>query len=75
MKQWHYEPIEDLEAKLKERLQDFPREPHIWVYMLRALAALLLRTWLKSTTGCALMAARIYPLADLLFWLPITRVT
>lgn len=45
--QWRYEPAADLNKSLEERLRDFPRQPHLWMYALRSLAALLLRAWLR----------------------------
>jgi len=47
MNEWDYEPAADLELSLRERLREFPREPHLWMYALRVLAALLQRAWLK----------------------------
>ena len=47
MKEWTYEPAADLDLSLRERLSEFPREPHLWMYALRTVAALMLRTWLK----------------------------
>jgi 1-acyl-sn-glycerol-3-phosphate acyltransferase len=45
--EWRYEPAADLDKNLVERLRKFPREPHLWIYVLRSLAALLLRAWLR----------------------------
>ncbi len=47
MKEWEYHPSPDLDATLLESLRDFPRQPHMLVYALRAFAALLLRGWMK----------------------------
>ena len=47
MDEWDYEPAVDLEVSLRERLKGFPREPHLWMYALRTVAALMLRAWLK----------------------------
>src|SRR5690242_11351741 len=44
---WHYEPASDLDRTLVERLRRFPREPDITVYLLRSLAALIVRGWLR----------------------------
>ncbi len=44
---WQYEPTPDLEKSIRERLQDFPREPDMLVYGLRAMAMLVFRGWLK----------------------------
>jgi 1-acyl-sn-glycerol-3-phosphate acyltransferase len=43
-----YESAEDLDAGLVERLKRFPREPDMLVYVLRSLAALVLRGWLRT---------------------------
>lgn len=48
MKAWQYDTAQDLEQPLIERLRRFPREPDMWVYVLRSIAALLLRGWLRS---------------------------
>lgn len=45
--EWRYEPAADLDKSLAQRLRGFPREPHLWIYALRSLAALLLRAWLR----------------------------
>jgi 1-acyl-sn-glycerol-3-phosphate acyltransferase len=45
--QWHYEPAQDLDQSLIQRLRHFPREPDMLVYGLRSLAALALRGWLR----------------------------
>lgn len=47
MDAWHYEPAEDLDQSLIERLRRFPRKPDMLVYGLRSLAALILRGWLR----------------------------
>jgi len=44
---WHYEPAEDLEQSLVERLRRFPRQPDMLVYGTRVAAAALIRGWLK----------------------------
>src|SRR5712691_9167680 len=48
MKEWHYDPAQDLEQPLVERLRRFPREPDMLVYVLRSLAALTMRGWLRT---------------------------
>jgi 1-acyl-sn-glycerol-3-phosphate acyltransferase len=53
---WKYEPAQDLDKSLVERLKNFPREPDMLVYGLRALAAITIRLWLRiwhrfSVTG------------------------
>ncbi len=47
MDPWRYEPAEDLDQPLLERLRRFPRKPDMLVYGLRWLAAFILRGWLK----------------------------
>jgi len=47
MKRWHYEPAQDLDQPMIERLRRFPREPDITIYLLRSLAAMLVRGWLR----------------------------
>lgn len=44
---WQYEPSENLDQTLSQRLRNFPREPEILVYVLRSLAAIGMRLWLK----------------------------
>jgi 1-acyl-sn-glycerol-3-phosphate acyltransferase len=48
MDRWHYQPAEDLDQPLLERLRRFPREPDMLVYGMRWLAAALMRGWLKA---------------------------
>lgn len=45
---WHYETAADLGQPLVERLRQFPREPDLTVYALRSIAALMLRSWLRT---------------------------
>jgi len=45
---WRYEPAQDLDQPLTERLRHFPREPEMIVYGLRSLAALVIRAWLRT---------------------------
>ena len=47
MNPWRYESAQDLDQPLVERLKRFPREPDMTVYVLRSLAALGLRSWLR----------------------------
>jgi 1-acyl-sn-glycerol-3-phosphate acyltransferase len=47
MRKWRYEPAQDLDQPMIERLRRCPREPDMSVYALRSLAALVLRAWLK----------------------------
>jgi 1-acyl-sn-glycerol-3-phosphate acyltransferase len=44
---WHYEPAEDLDQSLVERLRRFPREPDMLVYGARVFTAAVTRGWLK----------------------------
>lgn len=44
---WEYQPAADLDLPLEERLKTFPREPDMTVYLLRSIASLLLRAWLR----------------------------
>jgi len=46
--EWSYSPAADLGASWRERLQGFPREPHLWMYLARGLVALALRAWLRT---------------------------
>jgi 1-acyl-sn-glycerol-3-phosphate acyltransferase len=45
---WKYEPAQDLDKSLVERLKNFPRQPDMLVYGLRALAAFTIRLWLRA---------------------------
>jgi 1-acyl-sn-glycerol-3-phosphate acyltransferase len=47
MTPWSYEPAEDLDQNMVERLRRFPRQPDMLVYGLRSTAALALRGWLR----------------------------
>jgi 1-acyl-sn-glycerol-3-phosphate acyltransferase len=44
---WHYEPAEDLDQSLVERLRRFPREPDMLVFGARIFTAALIRGWLR----------------------------
>lgn len=48
MTSWRYESARDLDQSVVERLKTFPREPDMTVYALRSLAALVLRSWLRT---------------------------
>jgi 1-acyl-sn-glycerol-3-phosphate acyltransferase len=48
MDDWHYEPADDLDQTMIERLCHFPREPDMLIYGLRWLAAALVRGWLRT---------------------------
>jgi 1-acyl-sn-glycerol-3-phosphate acyltransferase len=45
---WHYEPAQDLDQTLVERLRGFPREPDMLVYGTRLVTAGLIRGWLRA---------------------------
>jgi len=44
---WRYDVPRDLELDLAERLASFPREPHLWMFAIRSIAAMLIRGWLR----------------------------
>jgi 1-acyl-sn-glycerol-3-phosphate acyltransferase len=48
MNPWRYEPAADLEQPLAGRLRRFPREPDMFSYAVRSLAAVTMRAWLRS---------------------------
>jgi len=47
MEDWKYESVPDLDKSMIERLMTFPREPDMLIYVLRLLAMLFIRAWLK----------------------------
>jgi len=47
LSEWRYQPAADLDQDLASRLRDFPRQPHIWMFLLRSLVVLFLRCYLK----------------------------
>jgi 1-acyl-sn-glycerol-3-phosphate acyltransferase len=47
MDSWHYEPAQDLDQTLTERLRNFPRQPDMLVYGVRLTAAMIIRAWLR----------------------------
>lgn len=47
MTEWEYHPAPDLDLTTAEYLRNFPREPRMFHYALRSLAAILLRGWMK----------------------------
>jgi 1-acyl-sn-glycerol-3-phosphate acyltransferase len=47
MEEWHYQPAEDLDQTLAQRLRRFPREPDMLVYGARLTGALAIRLLLK----------------------------
>jgi len=48
---WTYQPSEELDLSMVERLKRYPREPDMIVYLLRSAAALGLRSWLRAYLG------------------------
>jgi 1-acyl-sn-glycerol-3-phosphate acyltransferase len=44
---WRYDTASDLDQTALERLRRFPREPDMFVYALRTIAAVFLRAWLR----------------------------
>jgi 1-acyl-sn-glycerol-3-phosphate acyltransferase len=48
MKKWQYDPAQDLDRSMVERLRHFPREPDMLVYGLRSLVALIIRALLRT---------------------------
>lgn len=47
MKRWRYTPATDLDKSMVERLRNFPREPDMLIYALRALVSLVIRAALR----------------------------
>ncbi len=47
MQDWKYETAEDIDQSVIERLQRVPREPDLFVYSLRLIAAGLIRVWMR----------------------------
>lgn len=47
MESWHYEPTPDFDQTPIERLRNFPRQPHFFVYHARTLANLVVRAILR----------------------------
>ena len=47
MDEWEYHPPPDIEVSMADQLRDFPREPHMFIYAIRSVAALLLRGWMR----------------------------
>ena len=64
MGSWRYEPAADLNQPLAERLRRFPREPDLMVYGLRAVAAVVLRTWLRLYHNLAVEGQNHLPLGQ-----------
>ena len=47
MTEWEYHPAPDIDETMVEHLQNFPRQPYMFMYALRSIAALLLRGWMR----------------------------
>jgi 1-acyl-sn-glycerol-3-phosphate acyltransferase len=45
---WRYEPAEDLDQTMTQRLRNFPRRPDMFVFGSRVAAALAVRGWLHT---------------------------
>lgn len=58
---WKYAPAKDLDQPLVERLRHFPREPDMFVYGVRSLAALVIRGWLRAYHRIAVTGAEHLP--------------
>ena len=61
MDPWSYEPAQDLDEPLIERLRHFPRQPDMLVYGLRLAAALLCRGWLRVYHRLAIIGRENLP--------------
>lgn len=47
MTKWEYHPAPDLDETLADHLRNFPRQPYMLLYLIRSIAALLLRAWMR----------------------------
>lgn len=47
METWQYNPADDLDQPLPDRLRRFPREPEMHVYVARTVCAAMMRLWLR----------------------------
>jgi 1-acyl-sn-glycerol-3-phosphate acyltransferase len=61
MEAWHYDPAEDLDQSMVDRLRRFPRKPDMLVYGLRWFAAALLRGWLRLYHRLAIVGRENLP--------------
>jgi 1-acyl-sn-glycerol-3-phosphate acyltransferase len=64
MNEWCYEPAQDLDQPMLERLRRFPREPDMTVYAARSLAALACRGWLRLYHRLEIAGREHLPLGD-----------
>ncbi len=61
MNPWKYDTAADLDRSVIERLRNFPREPDMLVYGIRAVAALVVRAWLRLYHRFAIEGAEHLP--------------
>ncbi len=47
MTDWEYHPPPDIDVSMSEYLRNFPRQPHMFMYVIRSVVALLLRGWMR----------------------------
>lgn len=47
MDEWEYHPPPDIDETVAEHLQNFPRQPYMFVYAMRSVAAVFLRAWMR----------------------------
>jgi len=47
MTEWEYHPPPDIDESMAEHLRNFPRQPHMFMYAIRSVVALLLRGWMR----------------------------
>ena len=47
MDEWEYYPPPDIEESMADHLREFPREPYMFIYAIRSVAALFLRGWMR----------------------------
>ncbi|MBL4848756.1 MAG: 1-acyl-sn-glycerol-3-phosphate acyltransferase [Planctomycetes bacterium] len=64
MPPWTYTPAPDLNLSLAERLTSFPRQPHLWMIVLRTLVALFLRAWLRVYHRFSIVGRERLPLGE-----------
>ena len=47
MTEWEYHPSPGIDSSMTETLRNFPREPTMFAYTVRSIAALFLRGWMR----------------------------
>lgn len=47
MTEWEYHPSPDIDETMSEQLRNFPRQPHMLMYAIRSIVAMLLRGWMR----------------------------